>query len=232
MRWLVLLPLMSACATVAPARAKAPHRPVLLVHGIDDDARAFGRMETYLRARGWSELEAMTLTPSDASPGVPAMAQQVARAAQALQARTGAADLDVVSFSMGALVSRYWLYRQGGAAAVAHWVSISGPHHGTLTGYARDNEGTRQMRFGSDLLQDLERDEGQWGAVKVTCLWTPLDLMIVPSTSSVLRGADCQRFPVVVHPAMLWDARVLERVEAALSDVPARSPTRWGAGWP
>jgi len=228
---------LGCAATLPPALPPAlpaeRRPPVLLVHGIDDDHRTLAPVKAHLLARGFSDVEAIDLVPNDGSAGIPALAEQVRDAALALRARTGAERVDVVAFSMGSLVTRYWLMRGGGQAAVRRFVSISGPHHGTLLAFFRANEGARQMRPDSPLLRDLARDEGEWGGVEAVSLWTPLDLMIVPPASSRLRGARHRAFPVVAHPLMLHDPRVLDAVTDALSGAHAQVPGIWSyPDWP
>ena len=137
-------------------------------------------MRDYLLASGWTRVEAIDLVPNDGSAGLPRLAEQVRQAALHLQASAGGEKVDVVAFSMGALVTRYWLMRLDGKAVARRFVSISGPHHGTALAFLRANQGAAQMRPGSPLLSDLARDEGAWGGVEVVSLWTPFDLMIPP----------------------------------------------------
>jgi triacylglycerol lipase len=118
---------------------------------------------------------------------------------------------------MGALVSRYYLQRLEGRAHVRRFVSISGPHAGTLTGWLRYNPGARDMRPGSELLRGLSAEPAPFGDVQVFTLWTPLDLMIVPASSSRLDGARERTIPVILHPLMVRDGRALRAVEEALT---------------
>lgn len=224
--------MLAGCATLPPVPRLPDTLPVLLVHGIDDSSRGFSAMRARLARGGWAEVDAIDLTPNDGSSGIPALAAQVQRGVERLRARTGAAKVDVVAFSMGALVTRWYLMRLGGATAVRKFVSLSGPHHGTLLGYLRWNAGGEQMRPHSPLLDDLARDEGQWGGVEVLSFWTPLDVMIVPASSSRLEGAAHQTFPVLVHPLMLCDGRVLDAVEAALAGRFAQQPGARAPQWP
>ena len=162
--------------------------PILLVHGIDDSGARFSRMKAALVGRGLGPVRAMDIVPSDASISIEGMASQVRDAACALQRKTCAPRIDLVAFSMGALVARYFLQRQGGRSVVRRFISIAGPHHGTLIAYLRQNEGSRQMRPGSALLRGLNADVNPWGDVEVFSFWTPLDLMVIPATSSRLKG--------------------------------------------
>lgn len=192
--------------------------PVLLVHGIDDDHRTMLPLQRHLAAQGWHHLKAIDLVPNDGTAGIDVLAGQVDRAAQALMQETGSPRVDVVGFSMGALVSRYWMQQEGGKRYVRRFVSLAGPHQGTWAAYTRANAGGRQMRPGSALLVALDRDADPWGEVQVWSFWTPYDLVIVPASSSVLPRARHATFPVLLHPWMLTDERVLRAVSQALGE--------------
>ncbi|HZH14491.1 MAG TPA: alpha/beta fold hydrolase [Archangium sp.] len=212
----------SARASAIPSTASAPGEasrrvPVLLVHGIDDDARSLAPLAEGLARAGFQDVRIVELKPNNGAEPISVLAGQVAEAAGILRARTGSARVDVVAFSMGALVSRYYLQRMEGRNLVRRFVSISGPHAGTLTGWLRANPGARDMRPGSELLRGLAADEAPFGDVQVFTLWSPFDLMIVPARSSKLAGARERTIPVILHPLMLRDGRVLRSVEEALT---------------
>jgi hypothetical protein len=76
------------------------------------------------------------------------------------------------------------------------------------------------MRVGSAFIRELARDEGEWGGTAVYSFWTPLDLMIVPATSSRLKGAREKTFRVMIHPLMLFDEAVHTAVADALEHAP------------
>jgi triacylglycerol lipase len=207
----------SPTSTSAAREAASERLPVLLVHGIDDDARSLAPIADALARAGFRDVRIVELKPNNGDAPIAVLAAQVAEAAGSLRARTGSARIDVVAFSMGALVSRYYLQRLEGRSHVRRFVSISGPHAGTLTGWLRSNPGAREMRPGSDLLRGLASDTAPFGDVQVFSLWTPLDLMIVPASSSRLEGARERTLPVILHPLMLRDGRVLRAVEEALT---------------
>jgi triacylglycerol esterase/lipase EstA (alpha/beta hydrolase family) len=199
-------------STPAPAR-----RPVLFVHGIWDKGDIFDDMVASLRARGFAHLEAIDLAPNDGSVTLPESARQLDQAARALLARSGAAQLDLVGFSMGSLVARWWLVKLGGRQLSRRFISISGPQSGTLTAHLNRKPGVTDMRPGSDFLKALESDEEGFGDVEVLSMWTPLDLMIVPARSGVLKDSEVQKFWVALHPLMPSDGKVIAAVGEALS---------------
>jgi triacylglycerol lipase len=195
----------------APARL----RPVVLVHGIGDSSVVFAQMAGWLAARGFRPL-GVDLTPSDGTVGLDELAQQVA--AFAGRQLPDGETFDLVGFSMGGLVGRYYVQRLGGAERVDRLVTISAPHRGTYTAYAVRNAGSRQMRPGSAFLADLNGDVARLARTRVASIWTPLDLMIVPAKSSRLGHGDHFRVPVALHPWMLRSRRTFELVERLLRD--------------
>ncbi|UJR82551.1 lipase family alpha/beta hydrolase [Sandaracinus amylolyticus] len=191
--------------------------PVLLVHGIWDRAADLAALQRGLERRGIAPVRAMDLVPNDGRAPILVLAEQVASRASELAREHGTERVDVVGFSMGALVTRTYVQRLGGKARVRRFVSISGPHRGTATAFALPFAGTRDMRPGSAFLAQLESDADPWGDVEVHVLYTPLDLMIVPATSSRLRGARSETaMNVALHRWMIEDERAIERVAAIL----------------
>lgn len=201
----------------AQVQARAERVPVVLVHGIDDSPRVFGPLGAHLAREGFGRVSAVQLVPNNGDLPLEALALQVGSHVAQVLRESGAARVDVVAFSMGALVTRLWMLEQDGRHRVRRFVSISGPHAGTATGWLRGNPGATQMRWNSPLLQRLRGDAPAFAPAEIFSLWTPLDLMIVPAHSSRLEGARERTFPVLLHPLMLSDGRVLRAVSEALS---------------
>ncbi|AKF04845.1 lipase family alpha/beta hydrolase [Sandaracinus amylolyticus] len=191
--------------------------PVLLVHGIWDRAADLDVLQRGLERRGVGPVRAMDLVPNDGRAPILALADQVAAGAEQLARAHGHDRVDVVGFSMGALVTRTYVQRLGGKSRVRRFVSISGPHRGTATAFALPFAGTRDMRPGSAFLAQLESDTDPWGDVEVHVLYTPFDLMIVPATSSRLRGARSETaMNVALHRWMIEDERAIAKIASIL----------------
>ena len=192
--------------------------PVLLVHGIWDSGRRFDAMRTALERDGGARVHTIDLTPNDGRAPIRDLALQVAERADTILRESGAAQLDVVGFSMGAIVTRYRIQKCGGHQRVRRYVSIAGPHRGTVHAWLSPFTGVRDMRPGSALLRELEATDAQWGDVEVHCFWTRFDLVIVPARSGILATARSVReFPVAMHRWMITDARVLAAVVETLA---------------
>jgi triacylglycerol esterase/lipase EstA (alpha/beta hydrolase family) len=188
--------------------------PVLLVHGIWDTGQKLAPMARALEAAGVPRAHALTLSKNDGSAPISALAEEVAAAARALGPR-----VDLVGFSMGALVSRYAVQRLGLRAHVRRFVSIAGPHAGTrMAGFLPWMAGVRDMRVGSALLAGLAADPDPWGEVEVHVLYTPYDLMIVPATSARLPSTKSEtKMPIAMHRWLVTDPRALAHVAAILT---------------
>jgi triacylglycerol lipase len=166
--------------------------------------------------RAGLQTHAMNLVPRNGDAGVDYLASQLAGWIEANFAAEQSVDL--VGFSMGGLVARYYIQRLGGIGRVRRLITISSPHNGTWTAFVRGNRGARQMRPGSEFLEDLNRDAATLGWIEFTTIWTPFDLMIVPADSSRLEVGRSIRVNVAAHPLMVRDRRVLDLVHRLLTE--------------
>ncbi|BAY11159.1 esterase/lipase family protein [Calothrix sp. NIES-2098] len=189
--------------------------PVLLVHGIDDTGAVFYRMGKYLKQLGWS-VYALDLVPNNGALGLDKLAKQVADYVAA--EFPPEQPLDVVGFSMGGIVSRYYIQRLEGIKRVQRFITISSPHNGTVIAYGTQRPGCVQMRPNSAFLKDLNSDVAMLQELNFTSIWTPYDLMIVPAKSSQLPVGKEVVLPIALHPWMLSDARCLAIVAEILTE--------------
>jgi len=193
----------------------APDRhPVLLVHGIWKDQSAFRRMTRYLEKQGFP-VHGLDLVPNDGSAGIDHLAGQVKAYIDA--SFPEGAPIDLIGFSMGGLVTRYYIQRLGGIERVRRFITISSPHHGTRWAHTRSLPGYLHMRPDSPFLKDLNSDVSMLSRLNFTSIWTPLDLMIAPADSSRLPVGEEVLVAAPIHALMLHDPRSLKAVAAALS---------------
>jgi triacylglycerol lipase len=197
--------------------AIASRNPVVLVHGIDDTSEVFDAMATYLRSQNWA-VHPVDLRPCCGRAGLDTLAEQL----QSFVEQTFAPDqpIDLVGFSMGGIVSRYYIQRLGGLERVQRFVTLSSPHNGTWTAYFRQNLGASQMRPSSMFLEELNRDIEMLCRVNFTSMWTPYDLMIVPSHSSRLPVGREIMLSVPTHSWMIRSMQSLQRLTEVLQEPP------------
>jgi triacylglycerol lipase len=189
--------------------------PVLLIHGIDDTDAIFHKMIPYLRSQGWP-VHSLNLVPNNGKVGLDRLAQQVADYVD--QTFAPGQTIDLVGFSMGGIVSRYYLQRLNGLQRVQRFISISSPHQGTWAAFGRLNAGANQMQPKSAFLTDLNEDVAQLQRINFTSIWTPLDLIILPANSSQLPVGREKKVWVGGHAWMVTDQRSLRAIAESLAE--------------
>ncbi|AKG24693.1 esterase/lipase family protein [Calothrix sp. 336/3] len=183
--------------------------PVLLVHGIFDTGRVFYRMVLDLTRKGWN-VHTIDLKPNCGEVGLDELAQQIKKYIDKNFAPEQ--PIDIVGFSMGGIVSRYYVQRLGGIQRTQRFITISSPHNGTWIAYLRPGIGCSQMRPNSEFLADLNQDIHILEKVQFTSMWTPYDLMILPPQSSQVPVGEEVILPVMLHAWMIKDTQSIEKV--------------------
>ena len=187
--------------------------PVLLIHGIFDTIRIFDKMSRYLKKLGW-EVYSLNLVPNYGILGLDKLAEQVANYVN--KTFPPNQPLDLIGFSMGGIVSRYYVQRLGGIDKVENFITISAPHNGTLTGYALNLAAPIQMRPKSNFLENLNQDIALLDKTNFTSIWTPYDAMILPPKSSQVPVGRDIKIDVFLHPWMVSDEKVLKVIVEVL----------------
>lgn len=187
--------------------------PVLLIHGIFDTTRIFRLMSAYLRGQGW-EVHSFNLRPNYGLAGLDRLAGQISDYVD--KTFPPGQPFDLVGFSMGGIVSRYYVQRLGGLDRVQRLIAISAPHHGTWTAYFYPTLGAAQLRPYSPFLCDLNRDIDALNQINFTSIWTPFDAMILPASSSRVPVGEEILIDILLHAWMVRDSRCIKAVEKVL----------------
>lgn len=196
--------------------------PVLLIHGIFDTTKIFNKMSQYLKNLGW-DVHCLNLVPNYGSVGLDKLAEQIAD--YTTNTFLPNQPLDLIGFSMGGIVSRYYVQRLGGINRVQRFITISSPHKGTLTGYALNLPGPSQMRPKSPFLENLNQDIAGLEQINFTSIWTPYDAMILPARSSQMPVGKEIKIDVLLHGWMVSDQRVFKIIVEELEATPKSKPT-------
>jgi triacylglycerol lipase len=187
--------------------------PVVLVHGIFCTTVSMERMAKALRAVG-RETHVIALQPADGSARIEELAAQLGAF---VQEKLGARSFHLVGFSMGGLVSRYYLQEMEGCQRARSYLTLSTPHHGTWLAYLNSGLGGKQMRPGSAFLQRLNAGAEKLQAMPFLSLWTCTDLIILPATSSVISGLPSEHFLAWSHAGWIFEMRCVQRVVQQLA---------------
>lgn len=139
----------------------------------------------------------------------------VPKAAEALDALLdGLGQVDLIGFSLGALISRWSLKRGRGARSVRRFVALAGPLGGTsMHPWAPSAMGRALDPHGKIVRALAEGPE----PVPTTCIVFADDPQIRPHTRALLDGADNHALAGWGHNALIRDPRVAKLVVDALA---------------
>ena len=199
---------------VAPPE-KTARQPVVLVHGLGGSAADWDPVIARLRSDGWSdrELAAATYSSSISNPSV---AAQLSDRIDSVLAATGWDKVDLVTYSMGGLSTRYYLKSLGGVAKVDAWVSIAGPNHGTQTAtQCAQFPACAEAVPGSAFLSALNAGDETPGDVRYATWWSPCDGTISPPESTILSATNTQT-ACLPHTGMFTEA-IYQQVKAFIA---------------
>lgn len=178
---------------------------VLLVHGIFDSSSVLKPLRGALESQGFRTL-APDLLPCDGSASIITLANELDRFIQAHLTREETFSL--VAFSMGGLISRYYLQCLDGAARAQTLITLGTPHSGSALAFFRIGDGFKDLRQGSKFLRVLKQTEDVLRPIHPLSIYTPFDLMIVPYTSSIWRVAKNVSIAVPIHCSLLSSPKV------------------------
>lgn len=190
--------------------------PVLLVCGPEDRRTAWTFLRLFLANRGWSWVHPVGLTTDEA--GLAGLAEQVARHVAALEAASGAPNIDVVAHGTGGLAVAWFAKHQDGAGHIRRLITLGTPWRGTrMAVFSRDGS-VDELLPGAPALDDL-----QPAPVPVIAVWSEDDPAVVPSRSAVPEGADSVQLEAAGHRELFLSARGFRAVLAALEPAPAQA---------
>ena len=124
-------------------------------------------------------------------------------------------SINLMGFSMGGLISRFWMQKLSGARRTNRFVSVGTPHCGTLTAQLVPLfmfKGIAEMKVGSDFLNDLNKDIASLGKVECISFFCYFDLMVFPGWKAVLPIGRCSPLPVLTHKGLIYNKEAIENL--------------------
>ena len=199
---------------------------MLLVHGLVDNRSVFTVMRRSLRRRGFAQVCSWNYSPllTDVSRGAADLGEHIERMCQ----QTGHERVHVVGHSLGGLIARYHVQRQGGDRRVESLVTLGTPHQGSLWAHVLPTPLVRQLKPGSTLLQELA-EPATTCTTRITAIYSDLDEIVVPTRAGRCDHADLGARNVLVrgvgHMSLPMHRGVADEVAATLAGLrPATGP--------
>lgn len=195
----------------ASASINVLHDPIVFVHGYNSSAAIWGTMIGWFVADGWpmSQLYSMSYDYTQSNVTI---ADQLKTAIENVLSSTGAAKVDIVTHSMGALSSRYFLKNLGGSSETDAWVSLAGTNHGTTVANLCGSVACFEMRPGSIFLTELNAGDETPGTSRYATWWSNCDLATIPQQSAILSGATNTQTACLQHNEIYGDVTVYHQV--------------------
>ena len=188
--------------------ASAP--PLVLVHGLWDTPRLFDRLKLQLDNR-----RSPLLIPYQPNAfGTVPILKLAERLGRQIEATFGPhTEIDLLGFSMGGVIGRSWIQLQGGQSRTRRFISVGSPQQGTFTAQPWPSwllAGIADMKWGSPLLRQLNKDLEGLGQVECCSFYCAGDLMVLPGWRAVLPLGPRQQLPVRTHKQLMQHPAALE----------------------
>ncbi|WP_456923037.1 esterase/lipase family protein [Geodermatophilus sp. SYSU D00705] len=194
--------------------------PVVLVHGLVDNHSIFAVMRRSLRRRGFAHVCSWNYSPllTDVARGARALGNHLDHLCE----QTGHERVHVVGHSLGGLIARYHVQRQGGDRRVESLVTLGTPHQGSLLAHLVPTPLVRQLRPGSPVLQELA-EPAPGVRTPVTAIYSDLDQVVLPTQAGRCDHPDLMARNVLVrgigHMSLPFHRGVVDEVAATLAGV-------------
>jgi triacylglycerol lipase len=200
-------------------------RVVIFVHGYGGHRGNFLPLRSYFHWRGHTATLAVGFSDHRT---IDSMAEELRTTIWRLiesSPERQAPWIDLVGHSMGGILCRVVLDDPKLAGHISNLITLATPHAGTELARFLDTEKTRQLRPNSELLQRLEQQvpwRQKTGWPRLTCFWTPDDLILLPPTTATVAGAVQRSMPGMTHLSFLVDPVAWKEIYDALAPRCAR----------
>ena len=199
---------------------EAAGTPIILIHGVIDNRSIFTVLRRALRNRGFGRLYALNYSPF--TDDIADVARRLGDLIDDVCSQTGYDRVHIVGHSMGGLIARYYVQRLGGDAKVHTLVTLGSPHGGTVPARLVPWPVIRQMRYGSDILAEL--DEPAPGCrTRFIAIWSDLDQLVIPQRNARIQHDDLRARNVLIrgigHMSLPVDRRVVHEISVSLAQL-------------
>ena len=161
-------------------------RPIILIHGLWNSSEIFRHIINKLNEYK-VEYFAPTLTHKFGMVSISELAYAFNKEVNNKFGQEE--EIDIVGFSMGGIIGRYWIKKLEGYKRTKRFISIGSPHNGTFTAQIVPKypfRGISEMKINSDLLNELSTDNNLLKDIDCISFYTMWDLMVFPGWRAYL----------------------------------------------
>ena len=124
-------------------------------------------------------------------------------------------ELDILGFSMGGIIGRYWIKKFDGYKRTRRFITVGSPHKGTLASQLVPKypfRGISEMKINSLLLRDLSKSDYLLSDISCISFFTYWDLMVIPGWRSYLNAGEKVALNIYKHKNLVRNPLAVEKI--------------------
>ena len=124
-------------------------------------------------------------------------------------------ELDILGFSMGGIIGRYWIKKFNGFKRTRKFITVGSPHNGTLAAQLVPKypfRGISEMKINSFLLRDLSKYDYLLKDINCISFFTYWDLMVFPGWRANLNFGEKISLKIYKHKNLVRNPEAVERI--------------------
>jgi len=186
--------------------------PIILIHGLWNTSSIFSSITPKLDNIG-IEYFAPTL---EHSYGMTSILDLTNKLNELILEKYGLKkEIDILGFSMGGIISRYWLQKFNGYKRTRRFISIGSPHKGTLIAQLVPQypfKGISEMKINSKFLRELAKNDFFLKDIECINFFTYWDLMVFPGWWTNLNLGKKISVKVYKHRNLVRNKNVVDKI--------------------
>ena len=124
-------------------------------------------------------------------------------------------ELDILGFSMGGIIGRYWIKKFNGYKRTRKFITVGSPHNGTLTSQLVPEypfKGISEMKINSVLLRELSQCDYLLKDINCISFFTYWDLMVFPGWRANLNLGEKISLKIYKHKNLVRNSGAVEKI--------------------
>ena len=194
--------------------------PIILIHGLWNTSRIFSSITSRLDEIG-IEYFAPTLNHSLGMTSIIDLTNILNRLI--LEKYGFRKEIDILGFSMGGIIGRYWIQKYNGYKRTKRFISIGSPHKGTLTAQLVPKypfRGISEMKINSEFLRRLAENDYFLDDIECISFFTYWDLMVFPGWWTNLKFGEKISVKVYKHRNLVRSKFSVEKIIGKITSKP------------
>jgi triacylglycerol lipase len=186
--------------------------PIILIHGLWNTSSIFSSITSKLDEIG-IEYFAPTLKHSY---GITSIIDLTNTLNELILEKYGLKKkVDILGFSMGGIIGRYWIQKFNGYNRTRRFISIGSPHKGTFIAQLVPKypfRGISEMKIGSKFLRELAKNDFFLDDIECASFFTYWDLMVFPGWWTNLNFGEKISVKVYKHRNLVKNSFSVEKI--------------------